>query len=61
VRQAGIDEASVAAGGGPSDSVGVDQDDPLIRIALGGMQCGPQTGVAAADDQEVGGDRPGQR
>jgi hypothetical protein len=51
VRQAGIDEATVAARRSPSDPVGVDQDDPLIRIALGGMQSGPQTGVAAADHQ----------
>ena len=36
------------------------KDDPLIRIALGGMQCGPQTGVAGAHHQQVAGDRAGQ-
>ena len=51
VCQAGVDEPSVAAGGGPSDPVGLDQDDSPIRITLRGMQCGPQTGVAAADHQ----------
>jgi hypothetical protein len=51
VRQAGVDESAVAARCGPRDSVGVDENDPSIRIALCCMQCGPQPGVAAADDQ----------
>ena len=53
VRQAGVDEAAVAARRRPADPVGLDQDDAAIRISLGGMQCGPQPGVSAADHQQV--------
>ena len=59
VREAGVDEAAVATRGRPADPVGIDEDDAAIRISLGGMQCGPQPGVAAADHQQVADDRSG--
>ena len=57
VGQAGVDESAVASRRGPADAVGLDQHDALVRIALCGVQRGPQPGVAAADDQQVAGDR----
>jgi hypothetical protein len=59
VCQAGVDEAAVAPRRGPTDPVGLDQDDTAIRISLGGMQCGPQPRVAPADHQQVADDRSG--
>jgi len=59
VRQAGVDEAAVAARRRPADPVGLDQDDAEIRISLGGMQCGPQPGVSPADHQQIANDRFG--
>ena len=60
VGQARVDEPAVATRRRPADAVGLDQHDALVRIALCGMQCRPQPGVAAADDQQVAGDRRGQ-
>ena len=61
VRQARVDEAAVAARRRPPDPVRLDQDDGAIGIAFGGVQCRPQPGVSAADDEQVAGDRLGQR
>jgi hypothetical protein len=61
VGQAGVDEAAVAAGRGPTDAVGLDENDASMRVALCRMQSGPEPGVAAADDQQVAADRSCQR
>jgi hypothetical protein len=54
VGQAAGTEAAVAAGRGPADGRRFDQDDVAAGIGLLGLQCGPQTGVTAADDDQIG-------
>ena len=61
VGQAAGTEAAVAAGRGPADGRRFDQDDVAAGIGLLGLQCGPQTGVTAADDDQIGVDRTDQR
>jgi hypothetical protein len=59
VGEAGLDETPVAARGGPTHPVGVDDDDPGAGIAARGVQGGPQTGVAGTDDEQVASGRAG--
>ena len=61
VGQAAGTEAAVAAGRGPADGRRFDQDDVAAGIGLLGLQCGPQTGITAADDDQIGVDRTDQR
>ena len=61
VGQAAGTEAAVAAGRRPADGRRFDQDDVAAGIGLLGLQCGPQTGVTAADDDQIGVDRTDQR
>ena len=61
MSQAGGTEAAVATGCGPADCRRLDQDDITVRIGLLGLQCGPQTGVTAANDDQVGLDRTDER
>ncbi len=60
VRQAGVGEAAVASAGLLAAHPRLDQDDVSTGVALLGDQRGPEPGVAAADDTEVGRDRLGQ-
>ena len=60
------DKAAVAPGGTNGDLAGLDQEDVLARVALLGLDCGPQAGEPAPDDEEVAGrvageDLAGQR
>ena len=59
--QTGVDEAAVATRRRPSDAFGVDQNDLLLRVALCGMQCRPQTCIASTHHQQVCGDRTRNR
>ena len=54
VGEAGRAEPAVAAGRRPADGAALEQHDVPVRVALLGQQRGPQPGVAAADDGEVG-------
>jgi hypothetical protein len=54
VGQAGRAEAAVAAGGGRSGGMRLQQHDVAVGVAPLGQQRGPQAGEAAADDGEVG-------
>ena len=61
VREARLAEAAVAARRRPADALRLDDHDLRRGVALGGEQRGPQAGVAAADDDEVGAMRADQR
>lgn len=53
VGEGGGAESAVAAGGGPARLLALDQHDVPSGVALLGDQGGPQSAVAAADDQQV--------
>ncbi len=55
VGEGGGAEAAVAAGGGPARLTALDEDDVAAGVALLGQERGPQSAVAAADDEEVAG------
>jgi hypothetical protein len=55
VGERGGAEAAVAARGGPARLAALDQDDLAPGVALLGEERGPQSAVAAADDEQVAG------
>ena len=60
VGEAGVDEAAVASRCRPPDPFGLDQHDLRAGVTFGGVQCRPQSGVAATDHEQVAGGRTGQ-
>ena len=54
VGQARVDETAVASGCRPADRFGLQQHDLSGGVAARRPQGGPQPGVAAADDGQVG-------
>ncbi len=54
VREARFAESAVATGCRPPDRPRLDERDARVGVAAAGEQRGPQAGVAAADDHEVG-------
>jgi hypothetical protein len=54
VGQAGLAEPPVAAGRGPADLLALQQDHPGGRVAALGPHRGPEPGVPAADDRQIG-------
>lgn len=61
VGEGGGAEAAVAARGGPAHLAALHQDDIPPGVALLGDQRGPQSAVAAADDEQVAGLGAGER
>lgn len=53
--EARCDEAAVAPGGTNGDLAGLDQEDVSAGVALLGLDCRPQAGEPAPDDEEVAG------
>ena len=51
--EAGFHEAAVAAGGTPTNRLGIDQDDIAVWVTLLRDDGGPQACVAATNDAEV--------
>jgi hypothetical protein len=49
--EARCDEAAVAPGGTNGDLAGLDQEDVLAGVALLGLDCRPQAGEPAPDDE----------